>query len=399
MASVTTENSTGSRLRDRFAPVDPLAPRRQDYLDNLKVCLTMLVIMHHCAIAFGAYGDWYFTIAPRGESLSVLLMTFFTAINQAFFMSLFFGIAGYFTPAAFDRKGSSRFLRDRCLRLGVPIAVYFFLINPTVNWMALRFEGVTGTSYAFFMGTYGYRFFGLGVSWFLLALLLFAFGYAILRRLREAPIPAQRPRPFPSHLAIFSFVFGMSVLVFLVRIWFPAGQVVPYLNLNLGEFPLYLAGWVAGVKIWRYGWMEMIDYSRMRVWLIVAAVVILLLPPAIIFGVDPQIGLTPFFGGLGPLAFLYSLWQTTVFVGVSLALLYLFRVHLAGSGPLPRGLSRGAYAAYIVHPLFVVPLTELVTQFPTIPLIHFMLLFPLAICASFLAGGLLRGLPLLRKVL
>jgi glucan biosynthesis protein C len=399
MASVTTGNPAGPRLRDRFAPVDPRTPRRQDYLDNLRVCLTMLVITHHCAIAFGATGDWVFKIDPRGASLSVLAMTFFTAINQAFFMSLFFGISGYFTPAAFDRNGSTRFLRNRLVRLGVPLLAYFFLINPTVNWMALRFEGVTDTSYAFFMGTYGFRFFGLGVTWFLFALLLFALGYAVLRRLREAPIPPQRPRPFPSHLAIFSFIFGLGVFTFFLRIWFPAGQVVPYLNLNVGEFPLYLAGWIVGIQSWRYGWIEMIDYSRMRVWLSVAVLAIVLMPPMIILGVDATMNFDAFFGGWGPLAFLYSLWQTTVFVGVSLALLYLFRVHLAGTGPLPRGLTRSAYAAYIVHPLFVVPLTELVVQFPTIPLIHFMLLFPLAICASFFAGALLCRLPVLKRIL
>jgi glucan biosynthesis protein C len=399
MASVSAGNPSGSRLRDRFAPVDPLGPRRQDYLDNLKVCLTMLVIMHHCAIAFGAVGDWVFTIDPRGESLSVLVMTFFTAINQAFFMSLFFGVAGYFTPAAFDRKGPSRFLSNRVARLGVPMVLYFFLIDPTVNWMALRFEGVTGTSYAFFMGTYGHRFFGLGVTWFLFALLLFALGYAGVRMLREAPVPPQRPRPFPSHLAIFSFIFGMGLITFFVRIGFPAGEVLPYVNLNIGEFPLYLAGWIAGIKSWRHGWVEMIDFRRMRVWLIVAVVAILLLPPTILFGVDSEESLQAFLGGFSSLSFLYSLWQTTLFVGISLGLLYLFRTHLAGTGPLPRALAHNAYAAYIIHPLFVVPLTELVAQFPTIPLIHFLLLFPLAISASFLAGGLLRRLPILRRVL
>ena len=399
MASVTAGNPLGSRLRDRFAPVDPLGRRRQDYLDNLRVCLTMLVIMHHCAIAFGAAGDWVFTIDPRGESLSVLIMTCFTGINQAFFMSLFFGIAGYFTPAAFDRSGAGGFLRSRLARLGLPMVVYFFVIDPTVHWMALRFEGVTGTSYAFFMGTYGHRFFGLGVTWFLLALLVFAFGYAMVRRAREAPIPPQRPRPFPSHLAIFSFIFAMGLIAFFVRIGFPAGEVLPYVNLNLGEFPLYVAAWIVGIKSWRYGWLEMIDFGRMRVWVIAALVAIIFLPLAVFFGVDGPEGLQAFFGGFNALSFLYSLWQAVVFVGISLGLLYLFRTHLAGTGPLPRGLAHNAYAAYIIHPLFVVPLTELVAQFPTIPLVNFLLLFPLAISASFLGGGLLRRLPLFRQVL
>ena len=191
----------------------------------------------------------------------------------------------------------------------------------------------------------------------------------------------------------------MGLIAFFVRIGFPAGEVIPYVNLNLGEFPLYVAAWILGIKSWRYGWLEMIDFGRMRVWMSAAVAAILFLPLAVFFGVDGPEGLQAFFGGFNALSFLYSLWQAVVFVGISLGLLYLFRTHLAGTGPLPRGLAHNAYAAYILHPLFVVPLTELVAQFPTIPLVNFLLLFPLAISASFLGGGLLRRLPLFRQVL
>ena len=35
--------------------------KRLYYLDNLKVCLTVLVIMHHAGQAYGNGGDWAYT--------------------------------------------------------------------------------------------------------------------------------------------------------------------------------------------------------------------------------------------------------------------------------------------------------------------------------------------------
>lgn len=45
----------------------------------------------------------------------------------------FFLISGFFTPASFDRKGGRAFVRDRLLRLGVPLLVFLLLLRPLVT--------------------------------------------------------------------------------------------------------------------------------------------------------------------------------------------------------------------------------------------------------------------------
>lgn len=397
MAATTSAGGAGYRLRSHFSPVDPLAPRRQDYLDNLKVCLTILVICHHSAIAFGAPGNWYFVIRPRADTLGEFWMTLFVGINQAFFMSLFFAISAWFMPRSYDRKGAGVFLRDRLLRLGLPLVAFLIWLNPSLEWMSHRLDGVTDTSYQFFLWNYGSRFIGAGPLWFVESLLIFSFAYVLIRALRTAPSPPQQPRPFPGHLAIFSFVFFMAVIAFLVRLVVPAGQSV--FGLGLGEFPLYIAGYIIGVKAWRYGWFELIDRSRARVWGGAAAVAIVLGPLAIILGADAETGLRAMMGGLTALSFLYALWQTVLCVGISMTLIWLFREKLMGTGPLPRGMARSAYTAYIIHPFFVIAFTELVAQFPSMPLVHFMLLCPLAVISTFVSAWFLRRLPLLRQIL
>ena len=64
---------------------------------------------------------------------------------QAFFMAVLFFIAGYFSAAAYDRKGFSRFLRDRLFRLGLPTLLYMLVIGPLTQYF-LPGPGVTAAS-------------------------------------------------------------------------------------------------------------------------------------------------------------------------------------------------------------------------------------------------------------
>src|SRR5277367_395168 len=101
--------------------------RRDAGLDALRASLTLLVLFHHAAITYGASGDWYYTEVHAGRDLPSLLLSLFTGFNQAFFMGLFFLLAGYFTPGAVERHGPAAYMRERALRLGVPLVVYFLL--------------------------------------------------------------------------------------------------------------------------------------------------------------------------------------------------------------------------------------------------------------------------------
>ena len=85
------------------------------FIDNLRVAMITLVIMVHLSITYGGVGNWYYS-EDRAEMPSIVLLTWHNAAIQAFFMGLLFLIAAYFTPASYDRKGPTRFLKDRFLR-------------------------------------------------------------------------------------------------------------------------------------------------------------------------------------------------------------------------------------------------------------------------------------------
>ena len=89
--------SPSAELR-RSAPAEaaPVAAARLPFLDNVKVFLTALVVLHHCACAFGACGEgsWYLIVKGGGgpRAFRLCVKTFVT-LNQAYFMSLFFFVS------------------------------------------------------------------------------------------------------------------------------------------------------------------------------------------------------------------------------------------------------------------------------------------------------------------
>jgi hypothetical protein len=104
---------------------------RMFFIDNLRVFLIILVVMFHLAITYGAAGSWYYQ-DPTKDTLTSVVLTILTATDQAFFMGLLFLISGYFTPGSYDRKGAGPFVRDRILRLGIPLLIYDIVIDPFV---------------------------------------------------------------------------------------------------------------------------------------------------------------------------------------------------------------------------------------------------------------------------
>jgi len=107
--------------------------QRDFYVDRLRSVMTVLVILHHTAITYGAPGGWFWTELKPSGSLSSILLTLFVTTNQAYFMGFFFLLAGYFTPASLERKGYARFICDRFLRLGLPLLAFGLFLGPLTD--------------------------------------------------------------------------------------------------------------------------------------------------------------------------------------------------------------------------------------------------------------------------
>jgi hypothetical protein len=161
------------------------AATRLLFVDNLRVLLTILVILHHLMITYAGNGSWYYQ-EGRQDVLSGALGGWFLAVNQAYFMGLFLLISAYFVPGSYDRKGARHFVQDRLIRLGIPLALYSWLIRPLLAYLnPVRHPDGRPPLVSFLTGTYFQQeaLFGGGPLWFVETLLIFSAVYVAWRLL------------------------------------------------------------------------------------------------------------------------------------------------------------------------------------------------------------------------
>jgi glucan biosynthesis protein C len=172
-------------------PEDMTASGRLFFIDNIRWLMIIFVVMTHVAVTYSNLGMWYYIEPAKPDIVSLAFFGIYQSFTQAYSMGLLFLIAGYFVPGSFDRKGFSKFLSDRAMRLGVPTLIYMLLINTTINYYFLAFEWSTTRPavWQFFLNYIQSLDFlsGSGPMWFALALLIFSAAYAVFRSLQRDP--------------------------------------------------------------------------------------------------------------------------------------------------------------------------------------------------------------------
>lgn len=168
--------------------VQQMAEReRLCYVDNLKVFLIVLVIVHHVGQAYGSTGGIWFYSYP-GERVKALGLLFL--FNASFFMGLFFFVSGYFFPASFDRHGVRKFVTDKLIRFGVPLAFAAFVMSPLLSYvMYSNYVSPINFTDFYIQHWFGYtsnagihqHLFNFAHFWFIEHLLVYAMLYAGLR--------------------------------------------------------------------------------------------------------------------------------------------------------------------------------------------------------------------------
>src|SRR4051812_48552624 len=111
---------------------------RLAYLDTIKVLLVVGVIAMHTAITYGLDGSWYLESYEEMSDGAVDAITALLGVGWLFGLGLFFLIAGRLTAPSYDRKGASRFVKDRLIRLGIPLLSYTLLLSPALEYVAYR---------------------------------------------------------------------------------------------------------------------------------------------------------------------------------------------------------------------------------------------------------------------
>ncbi len=159
-----------------------MATTRITFIDNIRIFLTALVVLFHLITTYGAPGQWYY-VETKAEFPVNILMSIFIATNQAFFMGMFFMVSSFFLLPSLTRKGTKHFVKLRLLRLGVPLAVFYFLLAPLTYYIRDKFiNGIDSNLISYFLSP---EFWAFGPMWFVEALLIFTFLFFLIRKFIE----------------------------------------------------------------------------------------------------------------------------------------------------------------------------------------------------------------------
>jgi fucose 4-O-acetylase-like acetyltransferase len=372
------------------------------FVDNVRIMVISLVAMLHLSVTYGGAGSWYYK-EGQADTLSSVILSWHNGTIQAFSMGLFFLIAGYFTPGSYDRKGPRRFLKDRLLRLGIPMLCYDLVIGPLIAYPLIR----TGAwqSAGFYPG-YLARYYsgfhiGTGPLWFVEALLIFAVLYVLWRRFVKSTVPpAQDKGKTPGTMAVAIFALALGAVSFLVRIWLPIGWTFGPLNLQFPFFPQYICLFIVGIMAYRRNWLVRIPDVMGKLWLFIAILlVVVLLPVLSVAGGGLSGNFMPFMGGLHWQCFAYAVWEQVAGVAIIIALLVLFRRHLDRQGKLTRAASASAYTVYIIHGPIIILVALAIRHITLYPLLKFALAVVISVPLCFALANVIRKLPAAQKIL
>ena len=295
--------------------------KRLYFLDNLKVGLTVLVIMHHAGQAYGDGGGWAYTPSNPAEVLPWIWHFFST--NAAFFMGLYFFISGFFVPGSYDRQGARLFVRKKLLRLGVPL----LFMGGIISILSGKIE--------------------IGHMWFVESLLVFCLIYALVRQ-RVRPVGKDCSSK-PTIVGLLAVALLMGVGSHLIRqespqdhwIW-PFG-VIP-LPLEPAHYLQYVMMFVLGILACRFKWLEKMTNGT--------GLATLLIGVALAAGNYLRDG-----GAWNAFVWKwFGIYESLMCIFISFGLLWLFRQYASASSRFLRWCAAQSYGAYVFHLLLMLVL-------------------------------------------
>lgn len=370
---------------------------RTFYIDNLRIFLTVLVIVHHAAIAYGASGGWCYVTPDKLNTFGQVSLSIMLSINQAFFMSLFFFISAYFMPGSLENKGFSRYLKDRLLRLGLPLAITVFIFNPALLYAVDRHIGNTDSNILEYAWNYLTNYPNTSHMWFVFALLVFETIYALYKKYSSFSVSLVITDKLPGKLQIFLFIVAGGLLAFALRLIYPIGGK-NFMGLQLGYFVLYSLFYALGIVASRKKWLERFTGKESIIWS-VAAIVLL---PAIVFAwlevvKKPEI-VVEYIGGLHWRSLFLSVWEAVVCFGLCFSLLIFFRKYFNSGKNFLTELAKGSYFVYFSHAIVLVTFTILFEPINLLPFIKFLLTAVFTVSTCFLFAHFVRKVSVLRKI-
>jgi glucans biosynthesis protein C len=364
--------------------------QRMFYLDNLRLLFTLLVILHHICLTYTGEKGWYY-YDPINDPFSNLTMFLLMTINRNWVLQCFFLLSGYFTPGSLDRKGLWVYLKERLVHIGIPLAFYVVVIRPPVVYFTQKPH-----RYSFLQCIY--KNIVPGPAWFLEVLLIFSVIYGVIWYIRRPGAPQDHKElPFPPNSSIFLFIFILSVVTFVIRMYLPGYMQIFYLR--LGNYADYIAFFAAGIWGYRNKWLDKLSDRAGLQWTLITALAVILYGAFVIHSWASHESLSYLRGGASVKTFITTWIGTHIAVGISISFIYLFRKFLNAQPGILKIMAAEAYSVFIFHPPIVIAATYAIHCLSLQPFLKFIMGYTLSTILCFLVCRyIVRKIPFADRV-
>ncbi len=340
---------------------------RYHYMDNLRALAMILGVFFHSAMAYmPIFQSTYVLADPRSSKV----LEFFALLSHLFRMPVFMLVAGFFAHYLYRKYGLKEFIKNRCLRILLPLVIFLpVIIAMVIAVIVLAASTMENKPTMLLFLMQGFAPGGEGPQaqfstfhlWFLFNLLLFYILAIIWLRFSPWSFTewAKRASASRSHvalLAIAPLVIASSFYAQTLPPVQPADKLYPqwWSFTYFGVF--FLIGWIYFTK------QSLFDGLKAHV---LAMLVLGLGLFAIVFTQYPQsLPLESLFNpemmrAAPPKQAILALLQAWVSVLFCIALVLAARVFLSTENRFMRYISDASYWMYIIH----VPIVMLLTLY------------------------------------
>ncbi len=376
--------------------------KRFAYLDNLRSFVIFLVVVMHSNVTYSGYGGWYYKEGNPDDLgiLSKLVFGLYGSFTQAWFMGLLFFLAAYFAAKSLAKRGPAAFVKERLFRLGIPLLVYIFVIDPFIGYFIMNYGNIRshfGAGQAYLQYLTSFNWIGsTGPLWFVEALLIFCLPYAAWRALRPAKSVSSAS---PKTLTIILVILVTGLAAFSIRLFQPIGKSVA--NLQLCYFASYIALFLLGLHAGERKWLEGFPEKAGMRWFKAVLCAGLPLWLILMVGGGAAAGGKMLSNG-GPYwqSFAFAFWESFVAIGFSIGLIAFFKKYINFENGITRLFAQNSFGIYMFHAPILIAISLLLKGWNAPLLLKHLTVFPLAFALTLAASFLiLRRIPGLKAVL
>jgi glucans biosynthesis protein C len=352
---------------------------RLAWIDNLKIATIAGVVVFHAATAYITdVAEWYYEERTTSQ-LSSWLVGVPGVVLALFLLGPLFLVGGALAASSLARSGTRRFVRGRLVRLGVPLLLFVVVIDPLADLVGHTAQGLAPGVWETFGPASEVR--DVGPMWFVAALLTCSLVYAGWRR--WAPVGGHAGGLGREHLVLAAA--ALAAASFLVRVRWPfMGDTL--LDLRFAQWPQAAVLFTLGVLLGERGAIQRLpeSWTRPAGWIAGVGVLGLFLLGGLHLAVSGA--LDPMLGGWHWASAGLAIIEAVTAIAVSVWVVDHVGRWWPRQGPVLGRAGRGAYGAYVLHPLVLVLLSWAARLLPWPPEAKFVLVGVVGVAASFALG-------------